>query len=260
MMRAGLLKRIAPLFLLLAAVPMLMGQARPRLVPAVDQEQIEIIYSFTGAELMVYGAILYPGGQVPEDPADIVVVLKGPEQSILVREKQQRMGIWMNIAQARFRSAPAFYALASARPIGEIVDERTAAIYELGIDSLQLSPASANPPEEAARFDEGLVDLRGRNGLYVEQVDAVEITEGVLYSARISIPARVPVGEYTAETFLIQDGRVLAGEVREIRIDKSGFERFVATAAAENGFLYGLAAVLVSLLLGWIAGLIFRRL
>jgi uncharacterized protein (TIGR02186 family) len=247
------------LLLFLALVPMLMGQARPRLVPAVDQEQIEIIYSFTGAELMVYGAILYPNGRVPDEPVDIVVVLKGPEQSILVREKQQRMGIWMNFAQARFRSAPAFYALASARPIDEIVDERTAAIYELGIDSLQLSPASANPPEEAQRFDEGLVDLRGRGGLYVEQLGAVEVTEGVLYNARIDIPARVPVGEYTAETFLIQDGRVLAGEVREIRINKSGFERFVATAAAEQGFLYGLAAVLVSLLLGWLAGILFRR-
>lgn len=252
------MNRLGVLFFL-ALVPMLMGQARPRLVPAVDQEQIEIIYSFTGAELMVYGAILYPNGRVPDEPVDIVVVLKGPEQSILVREKQQRMGIWMNFAQARFRSAPAFYALASARPIDEIVDERTAAIYELGIDSLQLSPASANPPDEAQRFDEGLVDLRGRNDLYVEQLGAVEVTEGVLYSARIDIPARVPVGEYTAETFLIQDGRVLAGEVREIRINKSGFERFVATAAAEQGFLYGLAAILVSLLLGWLAGVLFRR-
>ncbi|MGP1282462.1 MAG: TIGR02186 family protein [Parasphingopyxis sp.] len=253
------MRRFAPLLLLLVCVPILMGQARPRLVPAVDQERIEIIYSFTGAELMVYGAILHPGGRVPDEPVDIVVVLKGPEQSILVREKQQRMGIWMNAAQARFRSAPAFYALASARPIDEIVDERTAAIYELGIDSLQLSPASANPPEEAQRFDEGLVDLRGRNGLYVEQTGAVEVTEGVLYNARIDIPARVPVGDYTAETFLIQDGRVLAGEVREIRIDKSGFERFVANAAENNGFLYGLVAVLVSLLLGWIAGIAFRR-
>jgi len=252
------MNRLGILFFL-ALVPMLMGQARPRLVPAVDQEQIEIIYSFTGADLMVYGAILYPNGRVPDEPVDIVVVLKGPEQSILVREKQQRMGIWMNFAQARFRSAPAYYALASARPIDEIVDERTAAIYELGIDSLQLSPASANPQDEAQRFNDGIVELRGRNDLYAEQLGAVEVTEGVLYSARIDIPARVPVGEYTAETFLIQDGRVLAGEVREIQINKSGFERFVATAAAEQGFLYGLAAVLVSILLGWLAGVLFRR-
>jgi hypothetical protein len=39
----------------------------------------------------------------------------------------------------------------------------------------------------------------------------VEISEGVLYRAQISIPARVPIGTYTAETFLIRDGRVIAG-------------------------------------------------
>lgn len=252
------MKQLRILLLLLLA-PLVMGQARPELVPAVSQEEIEIVYSFTGAELMVYGAVLYPGGLVPEEPVDIVVVLKGPEQSILVREKQQIAGIWMNAAQARFRSAPAFYALASARPIDEIVDERTAAIYELGLDSLQLSPASANPPEEARRFMEGLTDLRSRGGFYVERSGSVELTENVLYNARIDIPARVPVGDYTAETFLIQDGRVLAGAVREIRIDKSGFERFVATAAERNGFLYGLVAILVSLLLGWAAAALFRR-
>lgn len=241
------------------AAPLLMGQARPVLVPEVSQDEVSIAYSFTGAELLLFGAILYPGGRVPEDPAEIVVVLKGPEQSILVREKQKRVGIWMNSAQARFRSAPAFYAIASARPIGELVDDRTAAIYELGIESLQLSPASANPPDEARRFEEGLIDLRSRAGLYVEHPDAVELTGDVLYAARVQIPARVPVGDYTAETFLIQDGRVLAGAVRDIRIDKAGFERFVATFAEEQSFAYGLAAVFVSLAFGWAGGLVFRR-
>ena len=73
------------------------------------------------------------------------------------------------------------------------------------------------------------------------------------------VPARVPVGEYTAETFLIQNGRVLTGEVRDIRIDKGGFERFVADAANRHSLLYGLFAVAISLLLGWLAGLAFRR-
>lgn len=252
------MRRVGLIALALIA-PLAMGQAEPVLVPAVSQEEIRIIYSFTGAELLLYGAILYPAGRVPDEPAEIAVVLKGPEESILVREKQQRLGLWINAAQARFRSAPAFYAIATARPIAEMVDSRTAAIYELGVESLQLSPASANPPAEARRFEAGLVDLRSRAGLYVEHDDAVEIDQSVLYTARIAIPARVPVGEYTAETFLIQNGRVLAGAAREVNIDKSGFERFVATFAERQSFAYGLVAVLISLVLGWAAGAFFRR-
>jgi uncharacterized protein (TIGR02186 family) len=81
----------------------------------------------------------------------------------------------------------------------------------------------------------------------------------VLYRARIDIPARVPVGNYTAETFLIKDGRVIAGAVRDIRIEKLGFERFIATAAQRWSLAYGLVAVGLSLFLGWAASAVFRR-
>jgi uncharacterized protein (TIGR02186 family) len=252
---AAAVRRLA----LLLLAPLLIGATQPKLVPDVSQRRIDIIYSFTGAELLLFGAILYPGGRIPERPADIAVVIKGPVQPLIVREKQKIAGIWINADSARFRSVPSFYALAASRPIEQLVDDRTAAIYELGIDNIQLSPASADEPEEQRRFEAGLVDLNRRSGLYSESSSGVEISEAVLYRARIRIPARVPVGRYTAETFLIQDGRVLAGASREIDIDKSGFERVVADAADRWSFSYGLAAVAVSLLLGWAAGAGFRR-
>ena len=247
--------------LALLLAPLLLGQAKPVLIPDVSQRAIEIAYSFTGAELLLFGAILYPGGRVPagEQPAEIVVVVKGPTESILVREKEKVAGIWVNAESARYRSAPSFYAIASSRPIDTIVDPRTRAIYELGLGSLQLSPTSSAAPEVQSRFTRGLIELKRRGGLYVETPGAVEITGGVLYRARVTIPARVPVGRFTAETFLIRDGRVLAAAVREIDIRKSGFERFVARAAERSEWLYGLAAVALSVSLGWAAGAIARR-
>ncbi|HVM38583.1 MAG TPA: TIGR02186 family protein [Sphingomicrobium sp.] len=239
--------------------PLLMAQAKPVLVPDISSRRVEIRYSFTGAELLLFGAILYPGGRAPERPADIVVVLRGPVQPILLREKQKIAGIWMNADSNRFRSAPSFYAVASSRPIPELVDERTASIYEMGLQNMQLSPGSGALPEKERRFEAGLLDLRRRQGLYAEDPDGVEISEGVLYRASISIPSQVPVGTYTAETFLIDRGRVLAAATREIQIDKSGFERLVALWARRHAFLYGLASVLLSLGLGWAAAAVFRR-
>lgn len=253
------MKARAAFALLLA--PLLMGQAKPVLVPDVSQRNIEIVYSFTGAELLLFGAILYPGGRLPDDdkPTDIVVVVKGPTQSILVREKQKVAGIWVNAARVRYRSAPSFYGMTSSRPIGDMVDERTRAIYELGLDSLQLSPPSNVPLDEQKRFVSGLVDLKRRAGLYYEQPHAVDITDGVLYRTRIAIPARVPVGRFTAETFLIRDGHVLAVATRDIDIRKSGFERFVERWAHHGSISYGLAAVALSVLMGWGAGWVARR-
>ena len=246
--------------LLAAMLPLVLGaQAKPVLVPDVSARRIEIRYSFTGAQLLLFGAIMYPRGRVPERPADIVVVLKGPVEPILVREKQKIAGIWMNADSSRFRSAPSYYAVASSRPITDLVDERTAAIYELGLENLQLSPGTGAQPERARRFEAGLLDLKRRNGLYAEHPNGVEISGGVLYRARIDIPSQVPDGTYTAETFLVDRGRVLAAATREIEIGKIGFERSIAVAAQRYAFLYGLAAVLLSLLLGWAAAMLFRR-
>lgn len=247
------------LFLLLLA-PLLVSAENPRLVPDVSQRRIEIIYSFTGAELLLFGAILYPGGKPPSDEAQVAVVVKGPAEPVLVREKRKIVGMWINADSADFRSVPAFYALASSKPIASIVDPRTAVIYELGIDNLQLSPASGGDPARDRRFEQGLIDLKRRGGYYSENGSGVAISEGVLYRARIAIPARVPVGRYTAETFLIEKGRVIAAATRDIEIHKSGMEAFVARSAQKHGFLYGLTAVLLSLLLGWAASAAFRRL
>lgn len=239
--------------------PLLMAQAKPVLVPDVSQRDIEIAYSFTGAELLLFGAILYPGQRLPDDRADIVVVLKGPVRPIILREKRRVAGIWVNANSIRLRSSPGFYAIGSSQPIDKLVDERTAAIFELGLDNLSMSPAGFSESSTLERFEKGLVDLYRRMGLFYENPAAVEITEGVLYRARIPVPARVPVGTYRAETFLISKGRVLAVASRNVEIRKAGFERFVALAAQRHGFLYGLAAVAMSLLLGYAASAAFKR-
>jgi uncharacterized protein (TIGR02186 family) len=244
---------------LAASSLLLLAADKPVLVPDISSRSVEIRYSFSGAQLLLFGAILYPRGRAPERPADIVVVLRGPVQPIILREKQKLAGIWMNADSNRFRSAPSFYAVASSRPINQLVEERTAAIYELGLQNLQLSPGGGALPEKERRFEAGLLDLRRRQGLYAEYPNGVEINAGVLYRATISIPSQVPVGSYTAETFLIDRGRVLAAATREIQIDKSGFERFVALAARRHAFLYGLISVILSLGLGYAAGVMFRR-
>ena len=248
------------LALALLLLPRAAAQAAdPRLVPDVSSRAIDIQYSFTGEELLLFGAILYPGQRLPDDRADIVVVLKGPVRPIVLREKRRVAGIWVNANSIRLRTSPSFYAIGSSRPIDKLVDERTAAIFELGLANLSMSPTGFPEAKTLERFEAGLIDLYRRAGLFVENPAAVEITEGVLYRARIPVPARVPVGTYRAETYLISRGRVLAVASRDVQIRKAGFERFVALAAERHGFLYGLSAVLLSLVLGYGASAIFRR-
>ncbi|MDT0574634.1 TIGR02186 family protein [Croceicoccus sp. F390] len=231
----------------------------PILVPEISQHEVVVRQGFTGADLLLYGAILEPDGtRVGTGRAyDIVVVLKGPLEAITLREKRKKLGMWVNAESTSFRSAPAFYALASSRPVSQIVDAKTAAIYELGLEWLQLSPIGAIDPQQQDQFATGLVEKRVASGLYRQDESAVTISEGVLYQARIALPSSVTTGNYTAETFAIDDGRVVASATSEVEVVKRGFERAVELFSIQQAFWYGLAAVALSVFMGWSAGRLF---
>lgn len=254
------MRAAARILLALVAAVVLTGQREPILVPEVSQSRIEVRQGFTGADLLLYGAIIDPAGtRGRTQEYDIVVVLKGPTEPIRVREKERVAGIWMNAGSSDFRSAPSFFAVASSRPVSEIVDERTAAIFELATDAIQLSPSGQIDPETQARFARGLVELRRRQGLYQEDPQGVRISENVLYQARITLPSNVTTGRYTAETFAIARGRVLASATARIEVVKVGFEGQVVMASRRWAFWYGLGAIALSLGMGWFAGRLFAR-
>ncbi|MFM2371212.1 MAG: hypothetical protein RIS85_934 [Pseudomonadota bacterium] len=252
MNRAGMKRLLA-----LLACTVLLGARDPILVPEISQHDVQVRQGFTGADLLLFGAILSPEGSRAAQDYDIVVVLEGPVQSIVLREKQKIAGMWINADSTEFRSAPSFFSVASSRPVARIVDDKTAAIYELGLKWLQLSPIGVIEPAEQRRFSAGLVDLMRRQGLYAEDERGVKISGQVLYQARIRLPSNVQTGTYTAETFAIRGGKVVTSAITRVDVSKQGFERFVAVQADENGWMYGLFAMLISVGMGWIAGRLF---
>lgn len=229
----------------------------PILVPEISQHEVQVRQGFTGTQLLLYGAILDPDGSRATSDYDMVVILRGPGEAIRVREKKRFLGIWINADSTSFRSVPSFFALASSAPIDQIVDARTAAIYEFGLQHLQLSPTGSIDPDEYVRFTRGLVDLRMRNGLFQQDEAGVTVSENVLYSARIDLPSNVAVGRYVAETFAVRDGRVIAAASSEVLVRKEGLDRVVAEQAERNAFFYGLLVVAFSLFMGWAAGRLF---
>jgi uncharacterized protein (TIGR02186 family) len=245
---------------LLLAWLALLGAAPTMLITDLSQGRIDINTTFKGADLLVFGAIQYPAGAIPDAPADIAIVVRGPVQPVTVRQKSRVAGIWLNTSAVRFESVPGFYAVATTRPIADLADDRTTAIYEIGVGNLQLSPATSASDAETRMFEQGLIGAKRQAGLFVEDAGGVKITRNVLYRARIAIPAAVPVGDYAAEIHLIRKGRVIASSSTPISIGKSGIERWIYVMAQEHSLAYGLAAVAVALLAGWIASIVTRRL
>jgi len=77
------------------------GPARGEaLVADLTNHLIAITTGFTGAAVVLFGAI--------DGPGDIAVVIRGPDRDVTVRRKTRVAGIWVNSEEVNFGNVPSF--------------------------------------------------------------------------------------------------------------------------------------------------------
>jgi uncharacterized protein (TIGR02186 family) len=75
----------------------------------------------------------------------------------------------------------------------------------------------------------------------------------------MTLPAEAVIGNYDVDVRVFADRQMVARTSSAFEIIKVGFEQFVANAARDYGFIYGLAAAMMAVLTGWFASVVFRR-
>ena len=68
---------------------------------------------------------------------NIVVVVRGPDTALTVRRRDRVAGVWINHDAASLNGMPAYYYLASSRPLAQIAPPAMLARYGIGMANLQ---------------------------------------------------------------------------------------------------------------------------
>ena len=250
-----MLRLLALLFLCLA-VPAL---AEETVVTGISTDKIALNANFNGSELFVFGAIRRDG-PIPPDagPLDVVITIKGPPRQVTVRRKSRVLGIWVNTASLKVRQAPSFYAIASTRPVAELLDETDRLRYGIGMDEAVRRVAGSDTIEDSAPFTAAVIRLRTESGSYAELDRSVVLSEDTLFQTRIDMPSNLVEGDYAAQFFLVRQGKVLSTAETTILVEKTGIERWIYNLSRQQPLLYGVLAVLVAFAAGWLAAEAFR--
>lgn len=263
MTRTALKRLAAPALASLLLAGTAGAAAGETLVTALSSETISIESNFTGAEIVLFGTIERDAQTVARRQGyDIVIVARGPAQTATVREKQRLAGIWVNLDSRRYVSLPSYVAFLANRPLSEIADPLVRTRFQLGLSHLillQEGSASAFPDEQARDFRSAAVRLMRERALYLEEPASVRFLTPRVFTARIPLPATIPIGSYSIEVFLFGDGALLERTASEIDIRKSGLEQLISRMAEEMPLIYGLAAVAMAIFSGWFASVVFRR-
>ena len=250
---------------LLAMLVLLLGLVAPaqaeRLVSQVSNETVEITSSFSGERMNFFGTIIPDAGSPDKfvtGPFHVVVVVLGPTQTRVARQKTNVLGIWLNTDQVEFHNFPSYFHVLSSGRLTDITDVTTLTTNLILPESHTLAAASGDW-WKAAVFGRELVRLMTEEGLFGVQENGVNFPSDNFYSARLTLPSNAPPGPYIALTYVFKNGEIIARKSEGFAVRKIGFERFLALSAVQQPLLYGLICVLLALFTGWLGGVIFKR-
>jgi len=238
------------------------AQAREDIQSDLSARDIKIESNFTGAEIVVFGTVENGTRSSAAGDYDVVVVIRGPDESIVTRRKARTLGLWMNRDSRVFAQVPGFYAVLSSRPLDEIANPETLKRHNIGFDSLLQIPVAAieqEPDPEVRTFRDAVIRIMEEDGLYVVDGRGVTFISKSLFRATINLPADVPDGGYLANVYLFREGKLLSLNQSQLSITKAGFERLIYSTAFDYPLLYGIVAVLVAIAVGLFASTVLRR-
>jgi uncharacterized protein (TIGR02186 family) len=221
------------------------------LVVDLSNHLVAITTGFTGTKVLLFGAV--------EDEGDVIVTVRGPDQDMVVRKKERKVGIWVNSESARYKNIPAYYASASNRPMDIIAPPEVLLDYRIGLHNQRFVAESDLTDADKKVYREALVRNMQNAGLFGERPAKISFLSNQLFRTDIHFPANTPTGTYTINVYLMRDGGVASVKTTPLVVSKTGVSAEVYAFAHRYSALYGIIAVIIAVIAGWIASVAFRK-
>jgi hypothetical protein len=245
----GLLLVLAVGGVWLTSTPVLAETASLKTTPS----GLTIRESFQGAAVTV--SALIPKG------TSAVVEIKGHAHDDSLLRKGRRGGLWMSVGEVKVAGAPSLYLLMSTAPdLLSRKDTESRWGYEALHEQMKFS--GAMPKEGESLLFAQFVKLKESEGLYGVFPGSLKIGDGTGDVATVEgtmmMPSNVAPGSYTVSLSVIKDGKTIDRKSVEFPVEIKGLPALLASLAQTNATLYGLLAVTIAILTGFVMGYVFK--
>ncbi len=220
------------------------------LISGISTNEINIDTKFKGAQILLFGA--------KGDAGNIVITVRGPKKNFMVTKKQKILAVWYNGARINFENSYSFFSIFSTFNNGEIQEDIMSDL-ELGKDFLEFSTNNKISDKNNNDFKAQLIEKMEKNNLYNNNVSKVEFLDETLFKVMLNFPKNIVRGIYTVELYLIKENTLISFQSIPIYVNQIGISAKISDFAIQQDMIYGIIAVMLALIVGWLANYIFAR-
>ena len=202
---------------------------------------IDITTGFTGAEIRLFGYRKYKD-------SEIAIYIKGPEKNMTIWKKAKVLGAWVNRYSETYKHMPLYYDYALGKP-EEDTAKNESLFLKNGIGVLSLFPVDQR--SEKTNFRDALIADREKSRLYPIKPKEIRFLNENFFRVTFQVPAAAPTGQYSIESFLIKNGKILERDTESLAVEQVGLNAFLFNAAKDQAVLYALSCIVFALVTGW---------
>ena len=219
------------------------------IISGISSNEINIDAKFNGQKILLFGA--------KGDAGNIIITVRGPKKDFIVTKKQKLLGVWYNGKRVKFKDSYSFYSLFQTSNDNDL-DNKLLSELEIGGSNLHFQ----HPTESTNKindFEINFIEQLKKDELYSKNSEKVDFLDETLFKVTLNFPKNIARGIYTVEIYLIQEGSLISFQSIPIYANQVGLGARVSDFANRESFIYGLLAVAIALVIGWIANYLFAR-
>jgi hypothetical protein len=215
-------------------------------------ETIEMGAFYSGARLRMEGTA--PSG------SKVMVVFRGSSKDEVFNKKDRVGPIWVNVDKVHVSGPPSLFLRFSSEDVHTFLDRQAIDVYAL--DELSIRNRMRIRTEHGLRDPEALrligdhyIDLKKKDGSYRRIANRVRVDEigngEARYTLEFGWPKLAQPGSYQVEVYACRDGRIVGQSGITMQLNEVGFPAFMANAAREHPYGYGILAVILAVIAGF---------
>ncbi len=225
-------------------------------------EKLKVTPSSLAIREFFNGSQITVSADVPKG-ADAIVEFKGPAIKDQLMRKGRRGGLWMNVGEIDVEDAPSLYLFLSTDP--NVLSATNTADMPWGYTALQkqVKFSGSAPIGNSAEVFQQFLKLKEGGGLFGVFPGSIKVLSGAAegrstIEGKIRLPGKISPGSYQICLYVLNRGSLAEKACVDFPVTMKGLPAVLGSLALHHATAYGLLAVFIAIVTGFVTGFVFK--